>query len=86
MGTKWDVSSRATTSAPGAWRHGMNQRYAVVLAAPTRINRHLSVAPEAGYYFYGWNPTEDVGRTDPAGTTADLGGARIIGVRFQISF
>jgi hypothetical protein len=80
-----------SSDAPGAWRHGMNQRYAVVLAAPYQVTRHLTIAPEVGYYFFGWNPTQDVGYTDPANgapasTTADLGSAWIMGVRFQISF
>ncbi|MBU0515337.1 MAG: hypothetical protein KJ621_11250, partial [Proteobacteria bacterium] len=70
--------------------HGQNVRYAVVFAAPYRVNRHFTIAPEVGYYFYGWDSTRDVGGSNNAGqptsTTADLGSAWLMGVRFTISF
>ena len=83
----WQMAQNGSSDVIGAWRHGQNVRFAFVLAVPYRVNRHFTVAPEVGYYFYGWNPTEDVGPVSQGGTvTADLGLAWIVGVRFYIHF
>jgi len=86
----WKMTVNGSSDAVGTWRHGQNVRYAFILAAPYRVNRHLTIAPEVAYYFYGWDPTQDVGGSrnpaNPTSTTADLGAAWIAGVRFVVRF
>ncbi len=81
----WVKTTNASNDQPGTWRHGQNVRYAVVFAAPYRVNRHFSIGPEIGYYYFGWDPTLDVG-PGPGSLTADLGSAWLAGVRMSISF
>jgi hypothetical protein len=91
----WQMVQNGSSDGFGTWRHGQNTRWAVVLAAPHKVNRHFTIAPEIGYYFYGWDPTQDVGGASnwgtPGGatstsTTADLGSAWLIGIRFIVWF
>ena len=87
----WQMTQNPSSDVVGSWRHGQNVRYAMILAVPTRVNRHFSIAPEIGYYFYGYNPTEDVGGANPGSlartsTQADLGSLWIIGIRFAFTF
>lgn len=82
----WEMSQNGSSDANGTWRHGQNVRYAVVFAVPYRVNRHFTIAPEIGYYFYGWDPTQDVGGPNNPGTTADLGSAWLMGIRFTVAF
>jgi hypothetical protein len=81
----WVKSTNASNDQAGTWRHGQNQRYAVVLAAPYKVNKHFTISPEVGYYYFGWDPTLDVG-PGPSSMTADLGSAWLAGVRFIIDF
>lgn len=87
----WQMEQNGSSDAPGSWRHGQNVRYALVLAVPYQVNRHFLIGPEVGYYFYGWDPTQDVGGSAPGAaratsTTADRGLAWIVGVQFQVLF
>ena len=91
----WQMSQNGSSDVFGGWRHGQNVRYALVLAVPYRVNSHFSVAPEVGYYFFGWDPTQDVGGPSnwgtPGGatttsTTADRGSAWLLGIRFLVRF
>ncbi len=82
----WEMTVNGSSDANGTWRHGQNNRYAVVFAAPYQVNRHLTIAPEIGYYFFGWDPTQDVGGPNNPSTTADLGSAWLMGVRISFSF
>ncbi len=81
----WQRSSNPSNDQNGTWRHGQNTRYAVVFAVPYQVNKHFTIAPEIGYYYFGWNPTLDVG-PGPGSMTADLGSAWLAGVQFIISF
>jgi hypothetical protein len=81
----WERTVNGSSDAVGTWRHGQNTRYAFVFAAPYRVNRHFTIAPEIGYYFFGWNPTVDVG-PGPQSVNADLGSAWLMGIRISISF
>ncbi len=91
----WQMAQNGSSDVFGSWRHGQNTHWAMVLAVPYRVNRHFSIAPEIGYYFYGWDPTQDVGGASnwgtPGGATststiANLGSAWLIGIRFVIRF
>ncbi len=86
----WQRTENFSHDQNGTWRHGQNTRYAFVFAAPYRVNRHFTIAPEIGYYYMGWDPTQDVGGStnaaQPTSTTADLGAVWIVGVQFMIRF
>jgi hypothetical protein len=84
LGGGWHRSSNAGNDQPGTWRHGQNVRYGFNFAVRYRVNKHFVIAPELSYWFYGWNPTLDVG----AGNAmfADLGSAWLAGISFQIRF
>jgi hypothetical protein len=86
----WQMTQNESNDQNGTWRHGQNVHYAFVFAVPYRVNKHLTIAPEAGYYYMGWDPTQDVGgSTNPArptSTIADSGAVWIVGVQFQIRF
>lgn len=86
----WHRSENGTGDVAGGWRHGQQTRYAVVLAAPFRVNKHFTIAPEVSYWYQGWDPRQDVGgSTNPGSatsTTADLGSFWLIGVQFKIRF
>ncbi|MBU1741810.1 MAG: hypothetical protein KKC37_09705 [Proteobacteria bacterium] len=81
----WVKTTDAGNDQNGAWRHGQNTRYAVVFSAPYKVNQHFCISPEIGYYYFGWNPTLDVG-PGPGSMTADLGSAWLAGLRFVITF
>jgi hypothetical protein len=81
----WQKSTNASNDQVGTWRHGQNTRYAVVFAVPYKINKHFTIAPEVGYYFFGWDPTLDVG-PGAGSMNADLGSAWLAGVQFVFSF
>ncbi len=86
----WHRSENGTGDVAGGWRHGQQTRYAVVLAAPCRVNKQFTIAPEVSYWYQGWDPRQDVGgSTNPAvatSMTADLGSFWLIGVQFKIRF
>jgi hypothetical protein len=81
----WVKTTNDSNDQVGTWRHGQNVRYAVVAAAPYRVNKHFSIAPEIGYYSFGYDPTLDVG-PGAGSLTADLGTAWLAGVRLVFSF
>ncbi len=81
----WQKSVNPSNDQIGTWRHGQNTRWAVVFAVPYKVNKHFTIAPEIGYYYFGWDPTLDVG-PGPGSMTADLGNAWLAGVQFVFSF
>ena len=86
----WQKSSNGSSDAGGTWRHGQNTRMAFALAVPYEVNGHFTIAPEVSYYYYGWDPRQDVGGSgNPAAqtsTTADQGSMWLIGIQFVFSF
>ncbi len=95
LGGGWHKSTNATEDVPGGWRHGQQVRYAFNFAVRYRVNKHFVIAPEVSYWFYGWDPTQDVGGgPGPGGRVpvpngsmfADLGSAWLVGISFQFRF
>jgi hypothetical protein len=86
----WHRSENGSGDVAGGWRHGQQTRYAFVFAAPYRVNKHFTIAPEVGYWYQGWDPRFDVGGSRNPGRatsmTADLGSFWLAGIQFIIQF
>ena len=81
----FEKTVNGSSDAVGTWRHGQNTRYAFVFAVPYKVNRHFTIAPEIGYFYYGWNPFADVG-PGQASMYSDLGSVVMAGVVFKFFF
>jgi len=95
LGGGWHKSTNATEDVPGGWRHGQQVRWAFNFAVRYRVNKHFVIAPEISYWYYGWDPTQDVGGGAMPGRIpvpargsmfADLGSAWLAGISFQFRF
>ncbi|MBU0515222.1 MAG: hypothetical protein KJ621_10670, partial [Proteobacteria bacterium] len=95
LGGGWHKSTNATEDVPGGWRHGQQVRFAFNFAVRYRVNKHFVIAPEVSYWYYGWDPTQDVGGGAMPGRIplpargsmfADFGSAWLAGISFQFRF
>jgi hypothetical protein len=84
LGGGWQRSDNATNDQFVTFRHGQQVKYAFNFAVRYRVNRHFVIAPEISYWFYGWDPTWDVGGGNAV--FADLGTAWLLGISFQFRF
>jgi len=92
LGGGYQRSDNASNDQVLTWRHGQQVKYAFNFAVRYRVNKHFVIAPEISYWFYGWDPTLDVGGPVGGGlnpqTTMwnDLGSAWLAGISFQYRF
>ncbi len=84
LGGGYQRSDNASNDQFGAFNHGQQVKYAFNFAVRYRVNRHFVIAPEISYWYYGWDPTWDVGGGNAL--FADLGSAWLAGISFQFRF